>query len=98
MAARHAVGLQLDRDQLKAVLVDLSGTLVAERTAPLDFGGGAETVLSAVEGLTVDAHGFEHYVVPITVVILIGLFSVQRMGTAWIGQIFHDTPPWSSRS
>ena len=48
----------------------------------------AISVLSAVEGLTVDAHGFEHYVVPITVVILIGLFSVQRMGTGWIGQIF----------
>ena len=48
----------------------------------------AISVLSAVEGLTVDAHGFEHYVVPITVVILIGLFSVQRMGTAWIGRIF----------
>src|SRR3954463_3380058 len=30
----------------------------------------AISVLSAVEGLTVDAHGFEHYVVPITVVIL----------------------------
>src|SRR5215204_3809833 len=48
----------------------------------------AISVLSAVEGLTVDAHGFEHYVVPITVVILIGLFSVQRMGTGWIGRIF----------
>src|SRR5215217_4862515 len=48
----------------------------------------AISVLSAVEGLTVDAHGFEHYVVPITIVILIGLFSVQRMGTGWIGQIF----------
>src|SRR3954467_14899811 len=29
----------------------------------------AISVLSAVEGLTVDAHGMEHYVVPITVVI-----------------------------
>src|SRR5215203_1930606 len=48
----------------------------------------AISVLSVVEGITVDAHGFEHYVVPITVVILIGLFSVQRMGTGWIGQIF----------
>ena len=60
-------------------------------TSLLDADGAitpAISVLSAVEGLTVDAHGFEHYVVPITVVILIGLFSVQRMGTAWIGRIF----------
>jgi len=48
----------------------------------------AISVLSAVEGLTVDAPGLEHVVVPITLVILVGLFSVQRMGTAWIGQIF----------
>jgi KUP system potassium uptake protein len=48
----------------------------------------AISVLSAVEGLTVNASGFEHYVVPITLVILIGLFSVQRMGTGWIGRIF----------
>lgn len=46
---RHAVGVQLDRDQLTAVLVDLSGTLVAERTASLDLGAGAEEVLEAVE-------------------------------------------------
>jgi KUP system potassium uptake protein len=48
----------------------------------------AISVLSAVEGLTVDAPRFESYVVPITLVILVGLFSVQRMGTGWIGQIF----------
>ena len=48
----------------------------------------AISVLSAVEGLTVDAPRFEHYVVPITLVILVALFSVQRMGTGWIGRIF----------
>jgi predicted NBD/HSP70 family sugar kinase len=47
--ARHAVGLQLDRDQLTAVLVDLSGTRIAERTTALDFGGGAEAVLGPAE-------------------------------------------------
>ena len=31
---------------------------------------------------------FGPYVVPITVVILVVLFSVQRMGTGWIGGIF----------
>src|ERR671938_1326588 len=48
----------------------------------------AISVLSAVEGLTVDAHGLEQYVVPITLAILVGVFSVQRMGTGWIGGIF----------
>jgi KUP system potassium uptake protein len=48
----------------------------------------AISVLSAVEGLTVDAHGMEPYVVPITLAILVGVFAVQRMGTGWIGGIF----------
>jgi KUP system potassium uptake protein len=48
----------------------------------------AISVLSAVEGLTVDAPGFGPYVVPITVAILAVLFSVQRMGSGWIGGIF----------
>uniref|UniRef100_UPI003AF32E8B MarR family transcriptional regulator n=1 Tax=Streptomyces albidus (ex Kaewkla and Franco 2022) TaxID=722709 RepID=UPI003AF32E8B len=46
--ARHAVGIQLDRDQLTAILVDLSGSVVAGRTAPLDLGAGADAVLDAV--------------------------------------------------
>ena len=48
----------------------------------------AISVLSALEGLTVNAPGLAPYVVPITLVILIALFSVQRMGTSWIGRIF----------
>ena len=47
--ARHAVGVHLDRDELTAVLVDLSGGVVAGRTAPLDLGAGANAVLQAVE-------------------------------------------------
>ncbi|MYZ38403.1 MULTISPECIES: ROK family transcriptional regulator [unclassified Streptomyces] len=45
--AAYAVGLHLDRDELTAVLVDLSGALVAVRTAPLDLGAGAERVVEA---------------------------------------------------
>jgi KUP system potassium uptake protein len=48
----------------------------------------AISVLSAVEGLTVGAPQFQPYVVPVTVAILAILFSVQWMGTAWIGRIF----------
>ncbi|MFE5600157.1 ROK family protein [Streptomyces coelicoflavus] len=46
--AGHALGVHLDRDELRAVLVDLDGTVVAERHAPLDLGAGAETVLAGV--------------------------------------------------
>ncbi|WP_229821028.1 MULTISPECIES: ROK family transcriptional regulator [Streptomyces] len=43
--AGHAVGLHLDRDELTAVLCDLTGAVVAERRAPLDLGAGADTVV-----------------------------------------------------
>ncbi|MEU6823630.1 ROK family transcriptional regulator [Streptomyces atriruber] len=49
-AAGHAVGLHLDRDELTAVLVDLTGTVVAERRAPLAFGAGARAVVEAAAG------------------------------------------------
>lgn len=50
--ARHAVGLHLDRDELTAVLVDLAGTPVAVRTAPLDFGApAAEVVAGAADAV-----------------------------------------------
>ncbi|MEV3858528.1 ROK family transcriptional regulator [Streptomyces sp. NPDC050095] len=45
--AGHAVGLHLDRDELRAVLLDLSGAVVATRRAPLDLGAGADAVLTA---------------------------------------------------
>src|ERR1043166_5192054 len=42
----------------------------------------AISVLSAVEGLKLAAPALEHYVVPLTVLILVILFSVQSSGTA----------------
>ena len=48
----------------------------------------ALSVLSAVEGLNVATHAFEHYVLPVTVVILIALFSVQSHGTARVSALF----------
>ncbi|MFH9660728.1 ROK family protein [Streptomyces sp. NPDC017248] len=47
-AAGHAVGVHLDRDELRVVLVDLDGTVVGERRGALDLGAGAEAVLGAV--------------------------------------------------
>ncbi|KIF03013.1 hypothetical protein PL81_26725, partial [Streptomyces sp. RSD-27] len=46
--ARHAVGVHLDRDRLRAVRVDLAGGVVAEWSGPLDFGAGPEAVVDAV--------------------------------------------------
>src|SRR6516225_1029148 len=60
--------------------------------AALLYGDGVITpaisVLSAVEGLKVDAPGLAPMVVPITIAILVGLFLVQRKGTEFIGNIF----------
>jgi KUP system potassium uptake protein len=60
--------------------------------AALLYGDGAITpaisVLSAIEGLKVDAPSLAPVVVPVTIVILIGLFVMQRQGTGVIGQIF----------
>ncbi len=48
----------------------------------------AISVLSAVEGLEVVTPVFTHSVVPITVVILVGLFVIQRFGTHRVGGLF----------
>jgi KUP system potassium uptake protein len=48
----------------------------------------AISVLSAVEGLSLlDAH-FEQFVIPITLGIIVGLFALQRRGTARVGGLF----------
>src|SRR5258705_11846759 len=60
--------------------------------AALLYGDGAITpaisVLSAIEGLKVDAPSLAPAVVPLTIVILIGLFLVQKKGAGFIGNIF----------
>ncbi|OUM00366.1 potassium transport protein Kup [Variovorax sp. JS1663] len=48
----------------------------------------AISVLSAVEGLEVEAHALKPFVIPITVLILIVLFAVQRRGTGAVGRVF----------
>ena len=60
--------------------------------AALFYGDGVITpaisVLSAVEGLEVVSPAFKQYVIPITLVILLALFAVQKHGTAGIGRFF----------
>ncbi len=46
------------------------------------------SILSAVEGLEVITPVFTPYIIPITIGILIALFSVQRFGTAFVGRFF----------
>jgi KUP system potassium uptake protein len=69
----------------KLILLGLFG-------AALLYGDGVITpaisVLSAVEGLQVTTDTFEPFIVPISVCILIGLFAVQRRGTAGLGAVF----------
>jgi KUP system potassium uptake protein len=48
----------------------------------------AMSVLSAVEGLNVATPALNRYVVPIAVVVLIALFSLQRSGTARVARVF----------
>ncbi len=48
----------------------------------------AISVLSAVEGLRLVTPSFDHYVVPVTIGILIGLFAAQSRGTARVARLF----------
>ena len=76
-----------DKPRLKRVLlaVGIFGT-------SLFYGDGVITpaisVLSAVEGLEVISPNFTKAVVPTTLVILFGLFALQKHGTAGIGKFF----------
>ncbi|MBF0146714.1 MAG: potassium transporter Kup [Magnetococcales bacterium] len=58
----------------------------------LFFGDGVITpaisVLSAVEGLEVATPAFKPYIIPVTLLVLFLLFSVQSKGTARIGRLF----------
>ena len=76
-----------DRPQLRKVLL-----LVGIFGTSLFYGDGVITpaisVLSAVEGLEVISPTFTKAVIPTTLVILFGLFALQRHGTAGIGKFF----------
>jgi KUP system potassium uptake protein len=48
----------------------------------------AISVLSAVEGIRIITPVFKPYIIPLTIVILAGLFLLQRRGTARVGTLF----------
>ncbi|MBS0516983.1 MAG: potassium transporter Kup [Proteobacteria bacterium] len=60
--------------------------------ASLFYGDGvitpAVSILSAVEGVKVAAPALDSFIVPITLVIVIALFAVQKRGTATVGAMF----------
>jgi len=60
--------------------------------AALFYGDGiitpAISVLSAVEGLEVAAPGLHRYIIPITLAVLVGLFTFQSQGTDKVGKLF----------
>ena len=60
--------------------------------AALLYGDGAITpaisVLSAVEGVEIATPGLSRFVVPASIAILVGLFSIQRRGTELVGRFF----------
>jgi KUP system potassium uptake protein len=79
------------------------GQSVAKRSSPLIFTLGvagasffygdavitpAISVLSAVEGLKLVSPAFTHLVLPVSLVVLIGLFAVQSHGTARVATFF----------
>jgi KUP system potassium uptake protein len=72
--------------QAKAVMI------VGILGAAMFYGDGMVTpaisVLSAVEGLEVATPAFKPFVIPITIVVLFGLFYIQRHGTALVGNFF----------
>ncbi len=60
--------------------------------AALIYGDGAITpaisVLSAVEGFGIAAPSITPFVLPTAVAVLLALFAIQPLGTAWIGRLF----------
>ncbi|MEY4738459.1 MAG: hypothetical protein RL302_2778 [Pseudomonadota bacterium] len=89
LVAMLALASQSVKDQPKLrrvlLLVGIFGTC-------LFYGDGVITpaisVLSAVEGLEIISPAFKKYVIPLTLVILFGLFAVQKRGTTGIGKFF----------
>ncbi len=78
-------GVRRIRSRWIVMVIGLFGT-------SLFFGDAVVTpaisVLSAVEGIEVLSPASAHYVVPITVLILLGMFSIQKHGTSRIGPLF----------
>ncbi len=72
-------------DPKKILLFGLAGAALIYADGMLT---PAISVLSAVEGLSVCAPVISHWAVPLAVLILVGLFSIQKFGTGKVGNLF----------
>ena len=81
-----------ERERANATRTVWLFTILGIFGAALLYGDGlitpAITVLGAVEGLEVATPWLKPYTVPLAVVILVALFSVQRVGTGGVGRVF----------
>lgn len=82
---RSALKKMLGRDSHRILLLGLAGAALIYADGMLT---PAISVLSAVEGLSVSAPMLSHWAVPVSVVILIGLFTIQQFGTGKVGVLF----------
>lgn len=73
------------KDPRKILLFGLAGAALIYADGMLT---PAISVLSAVEGLSVSAPALHNWTVPLAVVILTGLFSIQKFGTGKVGKLF----------
>jgi KUP system potassium uptake protein len=80
------------KSSLATLTLGAIGVVYGDIGTCLFYGDGVITpaisVLSAVEGLEVISPDFKGYVIPLTLLILLALFSVQKRGTAGIGKFF----------
>ena len=82
----------LARTKVKRLTVTLTLVTLGVLGASLFYGDGVITpaisVLSAVSGLTVAVPSLTSLVVPITLVVIVMLFAIQRFGTSLVGSLF----------
>ncbi len=82
---RGAVRRLGGQDPQKILLFGLAGAALIYADGMLT---PAISVLSAVEGLSVSEPALAEWTVPLAVVVLIGLFSIQKFGTGNVGKLF----------
>jgi KUP system potassium uptake protein len=82
----------VEGDRLATALRISFPTILGILGASLLYGDGVITpaisVLSAMEGLKLAAPGFQSFILPVTLAILVGLFAIQSLGTHRIGRLF----------
>jgi KUP system potassium uptake protein len=82
---RNAMKSMIGKDPHRILLLGLAGAALIYADGMLT---PAISVLSAVEGLSVSAPVMAHWAVPVSAIILAGLFTIQQFGTGSVGRLF----------